>query len=95
MKLTKALIFILLKILEIAILPVVYFPSCFVGYLLEKDVEPWYYINYFMLGFLCILLSTIIIWAIFLIITHIIPDWINANKKLTDKIYNKLWKQTQ
>ena len=89
----KALLFIVLKVVEIAALVVAYFLLCELGYyiavtldlLADKDsfLE---FRNYSFMYFIVGLLPLLVIVAAILIFKELVPDWIALNKKWVDKI---------
>ncbi len=101
-KTMKTTIFILLKIGEICLIPIAYLLISFAGYLITDSIgEPlfkefmlfhdWYFITNFYVG-TALILILILIWLIYTLLKDLLPDWIESNKKLTEKIYKKLTK---
>lgn len=91
----KTFIFIILKILEIALIPLGYMVLCFVGHLVQPILQAagivggYFNITYFLVGSLPFLVICLI-WAIIMLLLLIIPDWIESNKVWSEKIYNKI-----
>jgi uncharacterized membrane protein len=91
----KTIIFILLKIGELALLPLVYLLFCFAGkYLMPVfgmigPYQSLFNIMYFAFGLITIGISICIILLCFQLIQHI-PDWIDKNKEWAESIVNKL-----
>ena len=91
----KTLIFITLKVLEIALIPLVIFIFYWIGYayilLTESSIDDYSIGILCIVGLACLCLIAISVIGLIIIIIAIKP-WIQTNKKLTEKIYNKIKK---
>ena len=98
----KTLIFIVLKIVEIALIPIIYLGVCYAGYYAFEFMDLMAGVDEptmlktgadFYLG--CPLILIFVLGVTFLfgvLIYNVIPDWIEANKEWSNNIYNKLRK---
>ena len=90
----KKLIFILLKIGEVLLIPVFYILCSLIGKFISGfmgDDINFFHIDAFLIG----LFTSVLIATIFLLIDLLRPyfmTWIESNKALAEKIYNKLKK---
>ena len=91
----KALLFIALKIIELAGLVGVYLGFCRLGWLFDINISDnpvgfvWYNPFYCLIPITAILVFMAIVAFIIWLIIEAIPWWIESNKNLVNKILNK------